>query len=624
MRRKGLLIGAIASLVFGLVPPTFASGYGTIQNISSNGIAVPALGSGTKPYLYVDYATGQTSKFNPTTKLFESFAPAAPDYPSDYIFGSSSTVLREDGALVFVVAMQEPDYSHHHVYKNVFVNGSWGTWQLLLDSTNIMTKLYVDGYGVYGGHDVLLYRRVSGDSSVTQYTIGTNASGSWQELLISTNRSIDHLGGLLLPGQNSQNDGEILYSPNTVNYSQILNIVNGKVGLLGQIQAHTSNFVVNGHTFTDKFQHFTQIISLNPLQSVKRTMLGAPVPVSYSEVQDEHDGAVNYGSAYPHWNAAGTDLVVVATRSLPSACPAVPLGRDPDAFEAGHCSQTLQVVQYHGANVTVLASKSFRFGESGTVGLSEVKTASGWYSTTSFLYRDMEVDVNGDFVGPLDGSGKFGWKLNKGDSNGYYTPAEIVTTSSSSHGQGTYVWINVFKGIPAVVAAKCLTAEAYNCTREVTYFSEGKTQTDYTPYQSFENENSWQDLYLSSTGDDWIVERVGWDYTTNPYTSFQAVISGGYAPIVTKLNQSFSAVSSSVKRGKTLALPLTSKQTHTLTWSVASKSKKICSITTTRKSGVITKLTLKGLRSGTCTLTAKASAGFFYKALSKTVTVKVK
>lgn len=608
--------------------PAFASDLGELHTMPQDSYAIPALGTGTQPYIYSSRSTGESWIYNKLTRSFEEYAPEAPTFPNDYLYSDSAALITPLGAIVFVVNMRTSDYSRNHIYKSVFANGVWSSWQLILDCTDIYPKLYIRSYGYSNGHDVLLYTRVTGDNSNSLLTLGTNASGSWQELSIMTNSIFDHLGGdtLRFPDQVSIEDADIDYWSMNYSRTNVLDIQNGKMAMLGYVESWIPEFVVNDRHYDHLARFFTQVIDVNALTSTKRTLLGQPVPSLDSEDERESIGSVTYDDEYFHWNASKTDLVVSALRFIQGDCPDVPEGRDADAFTKGHCSESQEIVQFNGINTNVLANLTYMFGENGLVRFSEVQTASGWKATISATTRNMIVDPNGDFIQVVTSLGKFGYNYMSTGANGLYVSSPLQLEAGLANGDWSGTWLQSYKGIPAMIIVNCaadLIEEAY-CTKRIKYISEGTSKTDVTSLIEASSQNGFVFEWPVSIGSDWIVEREGYDYLTDPQTNLHGVFSGGYKPIITQRAQTAPVTASSLKKGKTLSLSLKTKQTHAISWTVATKSKKICSITVTRKSGVITKLTLKGLKVGTCTLTAKASAGFFYKALNKTIAIKVK
>jgi hypothetical protein len=181
-------------------------------------------------------------------------------------------------------------------------------------------------------------------------------------------------------------------------------------------------------------------------------------------------------------------------------------------------------------------------------------------------------------------------------------------------------------GNPVVAEHTCTPSNLYDydCTVKFYYSGEGKTFSQDMPFLDYGNDDGWgYDDAISASGQ-WVYLSLRADNTAFPPLTVAALVAGGTPAGVAKSNPTIAKVGTSVKKGKTLSMPVKTKQNHPITWAVSSKSKKICSVTLTKVNGEVTKVVVKGLKVGTCTLTAKASAGFFYKALNKTIAIKVK
>jgi hypothetical protein len=79
-----------------------------------------------------------------------------------------------------------------------------------------------------------------------------------------------------------------------------------------------------------------------------------------------------------------------------------------------------------------------------------------------------------------------------------------------------------------------------------------------------------------------------------------------------------------LKRGKSILLPLKSAQNKVVAWTVAKTSAKVCKLTISKKKAVVSSYSLKGLTKGKCSLTATAAGSETVDALKKTLTLTIR
>ncbi|MEY4322255.1 MAG: hypothetical protein RL410_36 [Actinomycetota bacterium] len=631
MRSSFKVFAATTAILLSNISFSVAEPVGGELEISKLASVLVSVASTPQPLIYLDQRTGKSWKYNESTKAFDPFSEVAPELPTENGWVGGVAVLTEDNSINYVVNVVDSSGAWR-ILKIVYSNGSWGSWQTLVDNESSHPRVVLISYGVSAGHDVVFFARTKARPFSAKVVLGTNVSGSWRELTLKSAEFVDDLSTAPVFSGQIAGTADITYQPvvypfasayEALRQNSVLHVKNGKVGFVGFVKSDVSAVKKYGHNFTKKSRYFTQIISLNPLKSVKRTLLGSAEVYAADNDFAQYQGEVTNLEQWRHWNAAGNDVVVTVSREIGGLCNVKIDSFDRFAHRDGTCVKKAQIVQFEGSKTNVVAEKEFLYGQQASFRYSERNTSEGMYGLVDYRSRDTDVSSAG-YQTAVKNSLNFGWKMIKAKPNGFL-PRTAIKTSKGSSDHASYTEIREFRGIAAALIFQCTITSRNSCAMKVEYVGEGKDLLVQTDYARSENSGSVvSEVVLISTGEDWLVQRTSFQTQDNPLRGIYNLKSGEYIPHLALLDPAVHPVVQSMNKGKSTALAVTTKQFHAVTWSVATSSKQICSISLTKKYGAVTKATLKGLKKGTCTLTAKAGAGFFYKALNKTVTVKVK